>query len=145
MQAGESAEISPRVLEYAGPMPPVRWLRTRKVLGFIRDLGPIFPRPSVWTIVLLAACVGASGWLAQRPQPWRLVRSYWSGQTNGAAPTVQYLPDLDAIIFYGSTGRLCIVRPWTDELLMELDAPSSALPPNPPPGRSGEIWWLEAS
>jgi hypothetical protein len=136
--------LSPVLLDYAHRLPPRR-PKLHAAWRAIVDSGPIFPRPSLLTLALLLACAGATWWLAQRPQPWRLVRSSWNAQTNGNRPNVQYLPDRDAIIFFSSAGTPRIANPWTDETLLDLEPMPTSQPPNPPPGRSGEVSWMEMS
>ena len=116
-----------------------RWWRT------VWSFGPLTSRPSLLTLALFLACCGATWWLAYRPEPWQFVKTFWIGQSNGSYPNVQYLSKLDAIASNRSGGGLHIWRPWTGEELKQLEVPPEALPPNPPPGRRGEVWWLEKS
>jgi len=148
LDAPETAppRTAPVPLEYAGRLPP-RWPKLSQIWGRIRDLGPLFPRPSLLTLGLFLACVGASYWLYRARDPWRLLNSHWVGQTNGHQPNVQYLRGVDAVASPNSAGGLRIWRPWTKdrEVLLNTEAPPITLPPNPPPGRKGELWWVRSS
>jgi hypothetical protein len=148
LDAPESAppRPAPVPLEYAGRLPP-RWAKLSQIWARIRDLGPLFPWPSLLTLGLFLACVGASYWLHYAPEPWRLLSSHWVGQTNGHLPNVQYLRGVDAVVSPNSAGGLRIWRPWTkdQEVLLNTEAPPITLPPNPPPGRKGELWWVRSS
>ena len=137
---------APVPLEYAGRLPP-RWPKLSQIWARIRDLGPLFPWPSLLTLGLFLACVGASYWLHHAPEPWRLLSSHWVGQTNGHMPNVRYLRGVDAVVSPNSAGGLRIWRSWTKdpEVLLNTDAPPITLPPNPPPGRKGELWWVRSS
>ena len=137
---------SPVPLEYAGRLPP-RWPKLSQIWGRIRDLGPLFPWPSLLTLGLLLACVVASYWLHRAPEPWRLSGSHWVGSRNGHLPNVQYLRGVDAVVSPNIAGGLRIWRPWTKdrEVLLNTEAPPITLPPNPPPGRKGELWWVRSS
>ena len=133
----------PVPLGYAGLTTPLP--RFRRFLRNLYDLGPLFPWPSVPTLVLFVACAGAAYWLSHRPQPWRLVRSYAVPPSNGHFPNLHYLPRADALVSSNATGGLSLWRPWTGEDLSATVPPPAALPPNPPPGLKGQSWRVTAS
>ena len=137
---------APLPLEYAGRLPP-RWPKLSEIGRRIRDLGPLLPWPSLVTIGLALACAGATYWLHHAPEPWRLVKSHWVGQTNGHLPNVHYLRGVDAVVSANSSNGLRIWRPWSKDadVLLNTEVPSITLPPNPPPGRKGELWWVRGS
>jgi WD40 repeat protein len=137
-------EHVPLALDYAHRLPP-RFPKLHALWrGFI-ELGPVFPWPSILTLALLFLPAGAAWWLTYRPQPWHLITSYNTSQTNGQYPSLLYLRKLDAIASSDGNGGLKIWRPFTGETLFTTELPPAALPPNRPPGRSGDYWQLTAS
>lgn len=135
---------APLALDYAPPRSFPRWT-VRAIVRRVLDLGPLFPLPSVWSFVLVMMCPVATVWLAQRPEPWRLVRSVGLGQTNGSFSNAHHLPRTDSIASMNGDGSLRVWRPWADEPAVNMEIPAAALPPNPPPGRKGQVWWVTAS
>jgi hypothetical protein len=134
---------APLPLDYAARLPPGR---LRRMWQRVLDLGPIVPRPSILTLTLLVACAAASYWLAHRPEPWRLVRTFGVAPSNGTVfPNVHYLPGADAIASGNTSGSLALWRPWTGEDLRATEPSPAALPPNLPPGLRGQAWWVTAS
>ena len=137
-------ESAPLALDYAHRLPP-RFPKLHALWrGFI-ERGPLFPWPSILTLVLLVLPAAAGWWLTYRPQPWQHIKSYNTSQTNGRYPSLLYLKNLDAVASSDANGGLKIWRPFTGETLLTTELPPAALPPNPRPARKADYWQLTVS